>query len=170
MTIADILARRSIRRYTSEPISQADLQQLLQVAMAAPSAMHCDPFEIIVLQERKAIDALAESLPNGKMLQGAPLALIFCGDQAKAHAQSLSYLLQDVSAAVENTLLAAHALNLGACWLGVHPREERITQIRTTFGIPAEITPIAALSIGHPAERPAPRTRFVSERIHQEQW
>jgi len=67
-------------------------------------------------------------------------------------------------------LLAAHILGLGACWLGVHPREQRIKALTAILSLPPSVIPVACISIGHPAENPHPRTRFNPEYVHAEQW
>jgi nitroreductase len=104
------------------------------------------------------------------MLAMAPLGIVVCGDLDAVHDHQLSYLLQDCSAAVENLLLCAHALGLGACWLGVHPREERIRKLKEILQLPASVIPIAAISIGHPGEEKEPRTRFNCDYVHWEKW
>lgn len=116
------------------------------------------------------LDNIAKILPHGGMLRQAPAAVIVCGDISKAHANEVSYMLQDLSAAVENLLLAATALGLGSCWLGVHPRPERIEGIRSLFTLPENIIPMCGIALGWPAEKPAPRTRFNPERVHLEKW
>jgi nitroreductase len=169
--ILPILGRRSVRKYRAgEPVSHDDVQALLEAAMAAPSAMAQDPWRFLVLRERAALATLADWLPHGKMLNEAALGIVVCGDLARAHCQELSYLLQDCTAAVENLLLAAHLLGLGAVWLGVHPNEDRVAGIRQSFGMPDGILPVAAISIGHPAETPALRTRFNAAYVHAERW
>lgn len=168
--IQAIVSRRSIRKYTGEPIADTEVRSLLEAAMSAPSAMATDPWRFLVLRDRAALASLAEILPYGKMLNDAALGIVVCGDLAKAHRQALSYLLQDCSAAVENLLLAAHFLGLGAVWLGVHPNEDRIEGIRARFGVPQTILPLAAISIGHPAEHPAARTRYVESSVHHDRW
>lgn len=100
----------------------------------------------------------------------APVGIVVCGDLHRAHDGQLSYLLQDCSAAIENLLLAATALKLGACWLGVHPREERVTHIRSLLNIPSGIIPISVIAIGWPAESPETRTRYRQEAVHVEMW
>ena len=77
------------------------------------------------------------------MLKQAPAALVVCGDLDKAHDRELSFLLQDVSAAVENILIAASILGLGACWLGIHPRPERMAAAETApaQGQPPALSP-----------------------------
>ncbi len=168
--IQAITGRRSIRKYTGQPVTDEHIRAMLEAAMSAPSAMATDPWRFLVLRDRASLAALADVLPHGQMLRDAAVGFVVCGDPAKAHRQELSYLLQDCSAAVENLLLAAHALGLGGVWLGVHPNEERIDGIRARFGVPRTILPIAAISIGHPAERPAARTRYQDSSVHIERW
>jgi len=169
--ILPILARRSIRKYKSgEPVSDEEVLSLLEAAMAAPSANATDPWRFLVVRDRTSLAALAEILPYGKMLNEAALGIVVCGELSHAHRRELSYLLQDCSAAVENLLLAAHFLDLGGVWLGVHPNEDRITGIRARFGIPQDILPVAVISIGRPAEHPASRTRFNAAFVHTDRW
>jgi nitroreductase len=94
------------------------------------------------------------------MLRLAPVGIFVEGDLSLAHSGELSYLIQDCSAAIENLLLAATALGLGACWLGVHPRPDRIILLSTLFKLPQNRIPIAVIAIGHPDEHPTPRTRY----------
>ena len=168
--LAPLFTRRSVRRYSGEPVTDAELRDLLEAAMAAPSAVARDPWHFVVVRGRAALDKLADVLPNGPMLRQADAAIVVCGDLARTHRNLESYLIQDCSAAVQNILLAASMLGLGACWLGVHPNEERMGPIRQQFGIPAAILPFAAIALGRPAEFPDPRTRFRAEAVHQGQW
>jgi len=163
--IQTIFARRSIRKYTHEPVSEADVKTLLEAAMAAPSASNLKPWHFIVVTERQTLDNLAEAHPHGKMLFQAPLCIGVCGDPAASR-----YWAQDCSAATENLLLAATALGLGAVWLGVYPREERVAAVRQVLGIPETIVPLNLISIGHPAEEKEPRTQYDEARVHREGW
>ncbi len=164
--IQTIFARRSIRKYTSESVSEEDIQTLLEAAMAAPSASNRKPWQYVVVTERGTLDALAEAHPHGKMLFDAPLSISVCGDLTEME----RYWVQDCSAATENLLLAATALGLGAVWLGVYPREERVEAVRQILALPDHITPLNAISIGHPAEVKRSRTQFDEARVHWEQW
>lgn len=166
-----IFQRRSVRRYTErDDMDDALVRDLLEAAMAAPSACCTDPWEFIVVRSRETLNRLADILPNGQMLRQAPLGIIVCGSLERAHGGELSYMLQDCSAAIENLLLAARLLGLGACWLGVHPRPERITRISSLFDLPEHIVPISAIALGWPAEHPEPRTRYRDEYVHVESW
>jgi len=168
--LASIFKRRSVRKYTDKAIPESMITDMLEAAMAAPSAVAKDPWRFIVVQERGTLDKIAEGLPHGQMLREAPLAFVVCGDIEVAHDGKLSYMLQDCSAAIENLLLAASMLGLGGVWLGVHPREERIAHMRALFALPDNILPISVLSIGWPAAEPAARTRYDAAYVHRERW
>lgn len=165
-----IFGRRSIRVYSAEPVSDAAVGKLLEAAMAAPSAVAKDPWRFVVLRQRSTLARIAEVLPNGKVLATAAVGIVVCGDLEAAHDRQLSYLLQDCSAAIENLLLSAHILGLGACWLGVHPREQRVQSLKAILSLPAAVLPVACIAIGHPAEAKDSRTRFNADYVHFEKW
>jgi nitroreductase len=165
-----IFQRRSVRRYQDGEVSETMVRDLLEAAMAAPSACCTDPWHVVVVRDRKRLNAIADGLPNGQMLRDAALGFVVTGDLNRAHGGELSYLLQDCSAAIQNLLLAASALGLGACWLGVHPRPDRITHLRGLLELPESIVPVAAIAVGLPAEAPPARTRFRDEAVHDETW
>jgi len=139
---------------------------LLEAAMAAPSASNRKPWHFVVVTDRKKLDALADSHPYGKMLFEAPLCIAVCGDPTI----SQRFWVQDCSAATENLLLAAVALDLGAVWLGAYPSDERVAAIRKVLGVPNNIVPLNLISMGHPAEQKEPRTQYDEERVHREKW
>ena len=138
--------------------------------MAAPSAAAKDPWRFVVIRKRQALSEISAALPNGQMIAGAALGIAVCGDLQAAHDQQLSYLLQDSSAAIENLLLCAHVLGLGTCWLGVHPREQRVNALKQILSLPASVIPVACIAIGYPAETKEPRTRFNRDYVHFEKW
>jgi nitroreductase len=165
-----LFGRRSVRVYSPGAIDETTVKQILEAAMAAPSAMTKDPWRFVIVRQPQTLQALAAALPGGKMLPSASLALVVCGDQEAAFEQKLSYLLQDCSAAIENLLLAVHALGLGACWVGVHPSEDAIRQLKSLLKLPATFVPVAAVAIGHPGEKLEPRTRFNPGFVRSETW
>ena len=135
--------RRSIRRFTEEPVSREDLELLLRAGMAAPSATNRRPWQFVVVTDPDRLDALRKRLPLGRY--NAPAALVVCGDLRRALPPSAqSFWVVDCSAATENTLLAAAGIGLGAVWIGVYPlrplmaprlQSDRLAQARATaFG------------------------------------
>jgi nitroreductase len=165
-----IFKRRSVRKYTNKEIPAEMLHDLLEAAMAAPSARATDPWHFIVITKRETLNRMTSSLPNGKMLLTAPAAILVCGDINRALEGFESYMLQDVSAAVENILLAANALGLGSCWLGIHPRRNRMDGIRSLFNLPDHIIPVAGIALGWPDGPSEARTRYRDECVHKGAW
>ena len=136
-----LFARRSIRAYTDQPVPDSLLTDLLEAGMAAPSAVARDPWHFIVLRSREGLDQLAAALPNGQMLKQAPAALVVCGDLDRAHDHELSFLLQDVSAAVA-----------------------------AQFKLPPQVIPVAGIALGWPAQQREARTRYNPACVHRERW
>lgn len=167
MDALDVLfTRRSIRRYTGEPVSEADLKVLLEAAMNAPSANGRQPWHFIVVTERAQIDAIMGVHPYSKMLAEAQAAIVVCGDTNVSEA----YWQQDCSAATENLLLAARALGLGTVWLGVYPRSDRVNGVHNLFNLPEHIQPLCVIAVGHPAEQKGRVERYDEAKIHRERW
>lgn len=160
-----IFSRRSVRQFSTNKIPGEMIEDILQAGMAAPSARARDPWRFIVIEEQKTMQAMLERLPNGKMLESATAAFLVCGDLQAAHDGLESYMLQDVSACIENMLLAINTLGLGGCWIGVHPREERIQALREYFLLQDNIVPIAAIALGWPEVILRKRTRYTADYI-----
>lgn len=159
-----ILARRSIRKYTDQPVSPAHLRRLLEAAMAAPSANNRQPWHFVVVTEREMLNMLADRHPYAKMLFEATACIAVCGDPENP------LWVQDCAAATQNILLAATELGLGTVWLGVHPRAEREREVRDVLGVPLLYTPFCLIAVGHPAEEKEPRTQYDEGRVHRERW
>lgn len=164
--IQTIYARRSIRKYTDVPVSEEQIETILKAAMAAPSASNKKPWHFVVVTRREKLDELAERHPYGKMLFQATLCIAVCGDTTI----SPDYWVQDCSIASTNILLAVTALGLGAVWLGVYPREDRLPAVCEVLGLPEHVIPLNLISIGHPGEEKEARTQYDIERIHRDAW
>lgn len=162
-----ILERRSIRKYTGEPVSEENIKDLMKAAMAAPSAHNKQPWEFIIVKDREVLTEITKFHPYSKMLNEAPLAIIVCGDQSK---EDSGYWVQDCSAATENILLAAQDKGLGAVWLGVYPYENLVQSLKKIFGIPEHVIPMNIIAVGHPEEKKEPADRYDENRIHINKW
>jgi nitroreductase len=163
-----ILTRRSIRKYTDQPVSEESVSELLRAAMAAPSAGNQQPWQFVVIRERKTLDQLAVVHPYAAMARTAQVAVAVCGDLSLETNQG--YWVQDCAAATENLLIAAEARGLGAVWLGVYPREDRVASIQALLSLPDNVIPLSVVPIGYPAQHPGPADRFDPSRIHLECW
>jgi len=166
--IEAILTRRSIRKYTDRLIPDDMTRMLLDAAMSAPSARNTQSWHFIVIEDRKVLDLIPQVHPYADMVMGAPLAIVVCGDRGMEPNEG--YLVQNCSAATQNLLIAANALGLGAVWLGVYPRKERVDGIRGLLDIPDGIVPISLVSIGYPAEESYKADRYDESKIHRDRW
>ena len=163
-----ILKRRSIRKYSGKSVNKSDINILLTAAMYAPSARNEQPWHFIVIDNHDLLDQISKVHPYASMLPGASVAILVCGDENLE--LSKAYWPVDCSAATQNILLAAQALELGAVWLGVYPRQERQSSIRKIFNLPSHIHPFSLISIGYPAEAKGIPDRFKEDRIRWNEW
>ena len=166
--IEAILSRRSIRKYTVDSIPENVIDELLKVAMSAPSASNEQPWHFVVIDDRRIMDDIPKFHSYSQMLTEAPLAIVVCGDLLLAKGKG--WWVQDCSAATQNILIAANAKGLGAVWLGVYPREQRVEGVRKLLGLPEHIIPLCIVSIGYPAERKPPSNRYDPARVHRNKW
>lgn len=163
--LKNIFARRSVRRYTGEPVTDREIKSLLEAGMAAPSANNRQPWHLVTVTDKGTRQALADTHPYAKMLPGAALGIVVCGDPSISN-----WWVQDCSAATENILVAAAGLGLGGVWLGCHGVPEREQAIRDILGIPQGIGVLCMISIGHPGEAKEARTQYNPSRVHTNKW
>lgn len=103
--------------------------------------------------------------PISYMCANAQVVIAVLGDPSAS-----DYWVEDCSAAVENLLLAATALDLGSVWIAVYPREQREAHVRSTLNIPADLRVLCLVPIGHPGESKPPRTRYDESKVHDEMF
>ncbi len=169
--INNIMTRVSVREFTGEKISEAQIDTLLRAAMAAPSAINKQPWAFIVVTDEEKIAALGEALPYSRCSNHPAVAIIPCGDLSKAiEGEMGAFWINDVSAATENLLLAAHAMGLGAVWTGIHPDMNRAKMVQDMLGLPEHIIPLCVVPVGIPAEQPAIKDKYKPENIHYNEW
>jgi nitroreductase len=170
--INNIMTRTSIRQYeVGHAISSDTVEVLLKAAMAAPTAVNRQPWAFVVVDDRATMDSLKAVCPNARMLDTAALAIAVCGDMERAlEGPGHDFWIQDVSAATENLLLAAHAMGLGAVWTGVYPDSVRTAGVSGVLGLPTNIVPLAVVPVGYPAENPEPKDKWDATKVHYNSW
>jgi nitroreductase len=167
-TLDAIHSRRSIRKYLDKPVPPDVFQQVLSAAMYAPSACNQQPWQFVVLDDRKLLREVPKINSYAAMAAEAPVAILVCGDSSLETVPG--YWVIDCSAAVQNLLLAAHALGLGAVWTGVYPQQERVEGFRRLLGLPKHVTPHSLVPLGYPAEQPPQEERCRADRVHRNGW
>jgi nitroreductase len=169
-TIEAIMSRRSIRKYRDETIPDDKITLLLRAAMNAPSAGNRQPWHFLVVKNKEKLKKITEIHPYSKMLLDASHAIIVLGDTSVHVGDVKEFWVQDCSAAIENILLAAHAIGLGAVWLGAYPNQSLVKKIGELFGIPKQFSSLAIISLGYPNEEKPTRDNFDPKRIHEDLW
>ncbi|MEA4858607.1 MAG: nitroreductase family protein [Solidesulfovibrio sp.] len=165
-----IHTRRSIRAFTNEPVSEADLDVVLRAAMTAPSAGNAQPWHFVVVTDRAILDAIPAIHAHAAMVRQAPMAIAVAAELAQEKYPGFGYWTLDCSAAVQNLLLAARGLGLGTVWCGIYPRPERMEGLGRLLSLPEGVKAHALVVIGHPAQEFKRVDRFKPERIHRDTW
>jgi nitroreductase len=163
-----ILSRRSIRQFRKNSVSDQLCTKLLKAAMQAPSAHNTQPWHFIVIDKREIMNEIINFHRWAKMLDHAPLAIAVCGDRTLEN--STEYMALNCAAATQNILLTAHGIGLGAVWLGIYPRNERMEKLSKILKLPQSIIPISIVAIGHPAEIKSQELRYREDRVHKNGW
>ena len=124
-----------------------------------------------MVTEEDIIARLGEALPYSRCSNHPAVAIIPCGDLSKAIPGEMgAFWINDVSAATQNLLLAAHAMGLGAVWTGLHPDMNRAQMVQDMLGLPEHIIPLCVVPVGVPAEQPAIKDKYLPQNIHYNQW
>ena len=161
-----IFKRCSVRQFTDEPVSIDDIERLMRAAMAAPSAGNQQPWEFYIARDETTRLALAAASPYAAPAKLAPCVIVACARTEGLRFPPCSPL--DMSAAVENILLEAANIGLGAVWLGIAPESDRMAAVEVALGSPKGVEPFALVAVGHAANHPEPKgpTRYDETRVH----
>jgi nitroreductase len=165
-TLQAIQTRRSIRKYSATAVSDKDVEAIICAGLSAPSATNRRPIHIVVIKNKLTMKALSIVNTHARMLDSAPLCFAIVADTTLQPVKD--FYINDGSAAIENMLLAAHDLGLGAVWLGVIHMQEWYHTIFTLLKLPANFVPIGFISVGHPDEVKAIENHFDPSKIHIE--
>lgn len=167
-TLTAIFTRRSVRKYSNQPVSDATVKLLLQAAMSAPSAKNAQSWEFIVIRDKKTLAQIPAFHPFSKQIPEAQVAIVVCGNTKLEAAKG--HWIPDGSNASMNILLAAHSLGLGAVWTTFYPYEDRTAGIRKLLNLPDHIIPLNIIPLGYPVEKRAYQDRFNPAKVHYEKW
>ncbi len=167
---AGLLTRRSVRQFEpGRKIPQQDIDDILKIAMYAPSGCNRQPWEFVVVTDDEIKNRIVEIHPHAGFLKDASAAIIVCGDINKQCDEG--FWVVDTSAAIQNLLLACHGRGLGACWCAVYPYEDRMKQFQELLGLPENVKPNALVVVGYPVKVPAqPKDRFDGGKVHFNKW
>ncbi len=152
-----IKTRRSIRKYGLAPISEEEINKVLEAGRWAPSADNSQPWSFILLRSHEVRKKLADTLTWGRFLSQAPLGIAITVDPSASN-----HPAEDGAAATQNMLLEAHSLGLGACWIGIYGGRDE-GSAKKVLGIPVEERLLSVIALGHPAESRQKTRRELGE-------
>jgi nitroreductase len=173
-----MMTRRSIRKFTSDPVSEKDLNVILEAVRFAPSWANTQCVELILIREEALKHSLRETLSAGNparegLLQ-APVVIALCAKRNRAGAKKGSFATQygdwymfDAGIGAQNLCLAAHALGYGTVHVGLFDH----TAAGKILGLPEDVALLELIPLGRPAVHPeAPARRSLAEWVHQNRY
>ncbi len=163
-----LLTEMKISSFSDQAVCPESVRKLLQSAMAASSAGDQRPWHFVVVEDQKTRERMAGIHPFADMLPQAPVTILVCGDPTlQKHS---GFWVQDCAAAMENMLIEARALCLGAVWLRIYPVEGRVQNFRKLLDVPPHVIPFALTAVGYPSEKYEPKCRYDESRVHFDRW
>jgi nitroreductase len=167
-----ISQRRSIRRFKKEDIDESLIEKIIHAGIWAPSAGNLQSWELILVKNHLTKEKLSETAYMRDFIAEAPIIMIPCVNQRVSGTVYGDrgvelYSIQDVSCAIENMLLMAHALGIGSCWVGAFDEQ----QVINLMGTPSYVRPVALVPMGYPDEKPyPPPRRDLADFLHYEKY
>lgn len=165
-----IFKRRSVRKFLEKKISEEDIRQILRAGMAAPSCKASCEWVFIVMRNRERFQSFLEVHPYATALQSADTVILVCADLDLEKEPGEGWWIQDCSAAMQNMLLEATNLRLGSLWLGVHPKQERISFVKNLCELPDHIEPLGMIVLGEAEKKKRPIDRFLEDQVFYERY
>jgi nitroreductase len=164
----EVLRTRSVvRHYTGEPVEESQIQQLVTAMLAAPSASNKQAWAFVMVRRRALVRGVRAFSPG--IIGDPALILVACVDNRRAaddpHVREVA--TRCVAMAVQNFLLAAHALGLGACPVSSFLSEP----VQLLLDLPPQVDPVFVVPVGHPAgRRQSSQRRSAEEVVHHDTW
>lgn len=160
--LSAIQGRRSIRKFSAQPIEDTKLTKVLEAARLSPSASNRQSWKFIIVKNEESRIAIADAASGQLFISQAPVILVACGTDPEGIMKCGQYRhTVDLSIATAYIILEAHEQGLGTCWLGSFD-EKRVKEI---LGIPENVKIVAITPLGYPAETPSQRPRKKLEDI-----
>ena len=168
-TLEAIFNRRSIRDYTDELVTEAEIEILLRAAFSAPTAANTQPWEFVVINEKEVLDKIRDKMYFARY--NAPLAIVVCGNMKYAF-KSLDKDLWicDCSAAIENMILAATDIGLANVWIGIYPIQSKMATMQKIIDLPEHVKPLGMVYFGHGTYQEPGRCRYNEKAVYWQKY
>ena len=177
-TLKAIMDRKSVRKFSDKPISEADIRTVLKAGMSGPSCVNSRCWSFVVVRDKETLLKMADAnVKYADPLRSAALGILVCGDLSRTEffASAREFWAIDGAIAAQNMILAAESLGIGSCWLGTWPVKERVANQTALFDLPEHIVPHSVIAFGYPAADVPPgprpgRPEWDEDRVHWEKW
>jgi nitroreductase len=160
-----IYTRRSVRHYRDEPIAREDILTIIKAGTWAPSGLNNQPWRFVIVRDEDRRFELAGLTNARKIIEEAPVSIAVFADRNAMYDDLKDH--QAMGACIQNMLLAAHALDLGAVWLG--EILNKADKVASLLEVPDTMKLMAVVAIGQPADRSqVSRRKDISEVLLKE--
>lgn len=159
--IEAIHARRSIRKFTGAPVSGEDLSAVLEAGRWAPSGLNNQPWRFALIRDGQSLEALSRLTHYGRVVRSSALCVAVFYHVPSGYNRDKDIL--GIGACIQNMLLAAHSLSLGAVWLG--EILNRKSDVNSLIGLDGSFELLAIIALGHPDERPESERRPMEDLV-----
>jgi nitroreductase len=169
--LAFLSSRASVRDFTGTPLDEPEIDAILGSARTAPSAGNREAWDVVVVTDGEAREALAEAALSQPHIRDAPCVFVVCANYIRSMSRygerGILYAIQDATIACTYMMLAAHAGGLQSCWTGAFDEEE----VKEVLDLPSHLRPVAMLAVGR-GKIPVDRTgrMDLSEHVHRDGW
>lgn len=168
-----LLKRRSIRRYTDQPVPAEDVKLILEAALTAPSSKNMRPWQFVVVDDREKLKAISKCKASyAASIEGSAFSVVVVLDPSRSEAY-----LEDAAIAASFMMLQAVDLGLGSCWVQVRGRENAEGEpaenvVRDVLGIPYSLVVECVMTFGYKAEerRDIDPAKLLWEKVHVGEW
>jgi len=154
-----IMQRRSVRKYLSKEVPSVEIERLLEAARWAPSGGNMQPWQFIIITDKKIIESVKMFSPG--LLNLPPAIIGLCLDKTRQISPGHPDHLIDLGAAMQNILLMAHSMGLGSTVIGSFDREA----VSELLSIPDRLELTLLVAVGYPGEEPCPTPRLPLEML-----
>lgn len=158
----EIFNRVSVRKFSDKDVTKDEIIKMIEAGQAAPTSKNVKPSVFYVVKNKKVLDLLSKAAPNAAPCRNANVAIVVCGDNSL---ELNDYIDINLSACTENILLEATSLGLGAVWLGIRPKEDRVKNVGDILELPENITAFSIIAIGHKTREYDKKNRLDETKI-----
>jgi len=163
-----IFIRRSIRKFEDKTIEQEKINKILRAGMQAPSARNRQPWQFIVITDKKIKEDVLKFSPYAGVAANAGTIIIILGEFADVPGGA--FVQQDIGACTQNILLQIVEEGLGGLWMGCYPNQERADYLIKYFNLPENIIPVSVVAAGYSEQKNEFIDRYNPDKIHYNKY